>query len=173
MGLLPLRHPLSAATPFPMQNRMTMQISQHDGCRQTGMRDGRTGCRNKPSISGITVGISADVGVYRHGEYFSPIPVPVTFLVVRQLGLAGIVVACSLGTPAVVGPLNSGLPAYFGLPEFVSAGQLLRSTFEPQIPIDPKNRIIAIVGDGFSRRIPWTQISDSRFAGKPSPGIPG
>ncbi|OQB91236.1 MAG: hypothetical protein BWX84_01483 [Verrucomicrobia bacterium ADurb.Bin118] len=177
MGLLPLRHPPVRSDTVPdakPDDDANLAATMDAG--QTGMRDGMNGVPQQAlDLRYNSGGFLPDVGVYRHGDIFRQSLSRSHYWLCGSLGLAGIVVALlPWHTRAVVGPLKFWVAGIFWVAGVCDLlGSWLRSTFEPQIPIDPKNRIIAIVGDGFSRRIPWTQIIGLQICRQTVPGNSG
>lgn len=177
MGLLSLRHPLSAATPFPMQKPDDdANLVATTGAGQTGMRDGMNEVPQQAlDLRYNSGGFLPDVGVYRHGDIFRQSLSRSHYWLCGSLGLAGIVVALlPWHTRAVVGPLKFWVAGIFWRGGVcVLLGGWLRSTFGPQISIDPKIGSSRLSAKDSAAGFPGHKLSDSRFAGKPSLGIPG
>jgi hypothetical protein len=117
-------------------------------------------------------GFLPDVGLYRHGDMFYQ------EISRSHRWLFGIMVICAVivallpwHTRAVAGELKywiAGMLVFGGLCDV--AGSLIRSTVTQHISIDAKNKTVAVVGEGFDRKLSWQQIIGLQICRQKIPG---
>jgi hypothetical protein len=117
-------------------------------------------------------GFLPDVGLYRRGDmYYQETSRSHRWLFAMMVVGAVIVALLPWHTRAVVGELKywiAGMLVFGALCDI--AGGLIRSGVTQHISIDPKNRSVAIVGEGFDRRLSWQQIIGLQICRQKVPG---
>lgn len=105
-------------------------------------------------------GFLPDVGLYRRGDMFYQEMSRSHRWLFGMMVLSAVIVALlPWHTRAVVGEVKywiAGMLVFGGFCDL--AGSLIRSAVTQHISIDSKNRTVAIMGEGFDRKLSWQQI---------------
>jgi hypothetical protein len=117
-------------------------------------------------------GFLPDVGLYQRGDVFCQATSRSHHWLFGIMLLGAVMIALlPWHTRAVVGELKfwiAGMFLFGGVCDLL--GSFVRSAVTQQISIDLKNRTVAIVGDGFSRKISWEQIIGLQICRQRVPG---
>jgi hypothetical protein len=117
-------------------------------------------------------GFLPDVGLYRRGDVFCQQTSRSHYWLAGSLLVAAVAVALlPWHTRAVVGELKywiAGMLLFGGLCDLLF-GFVVRGVTQ-EVSIDPKNRTLSIVGDGFSHRLSWGQIVGLQLCRQKAPG---
>jgi len=117
-------------------------------------------------------GFLPDAGLYRRGDmFYQETSHSHRWLFGILVVVAVIVASLPWHTRAVVGELKywiAGMLVFGGLCDIV--GGLIRSAVTQHIAIDAKNKTVAIVGEGFDRKLSWEQIIGLQVCRQKVPG---
>ena len=117
-------------------------------------------------------GFLPDVGLYQRGDmFYQEMSKSHHWLFGIMVVGAVIVALLPWHTQAVVGELKywiAGMLVFGGLCDV--AGGLIRSAVTQHVSIDAKSRTMAIVGEGFDRKISWEQVIGLQICRQKVPG---
>ncbi len=117
-------------------------------------------------------GFLPDVGLYRRGDmFYQETSRSHHWLFGIMVVGTVIVVLLPWHTRAVVGELKywiAGMLVFGGLCDLV--GGLIQTGVTQQVSIDAKNKTVAIVGEGFDRKLSWEQIIELQICRQRVPG---
>ena len=117
-------------------------------------------------------GFLPDVGLYRRGDMFYQQTSKSHYWLFGIMVVGAVIVASvPWHTRAVVGELKywiAGMLVLGGLCDVV--GSLVRCALTQHISIDAKNKTVAIVGEGFDRKLSWEQVIGLQICRQEVPG---
>lgn len=117
-------------------------------------------------------GFLPDVGLYRRGDMFYQETSRLHHWLFGIMVVSAVIVALlPWHTRAVVGELKfwiAGMLVFGGLCDLV--GCLIRADVTQHVSIDVKNKAVAILGEGFDRKLSWEQVIGLQICRQKVPG---